>query len=85
MNAVEKRVQDAVDAWNAQVPVGTPVRYWTFTRDYEGATGHTRTPAQLLSGHTPVVWVTGHGACIALTHVDPIDESDLQVLSGGAS
>jgi hypothetical protein len=59
-------------AWNASNPVGTPVRYWTGAREGEGQTGETRSTARVLGGHTAVVWVTGHDACIALTHVDPI-------------
>ena len=31
--------------------------------------------AQVLGGHTPVVWVDGHAACIALTHINPIEET----------
>jgi hypothetical protein len=62
-----------VDAWNKRVVVGTHVRYWTGVREDEPKTGETRSQAQLLGGHTPVVWVTGHAACIALTHVDPIE------------
>ncbi|MCC5574522.1 hypothetical protein IMZ11_02565 [Microtetraspora sp. AC03309] len=71
------RRQSAVDAWNAHVPVGTPVRYWTGVREGEGKTGVTRSEAYLLGassgqpGHTPVVFVTGAGSCIALTHVQP--------------
>jgi hypothetical protein len=61
-----------VAGFNAANPIGTPVRYWTGGREGEGRTGVTRTEAQVLSGHTPVVWVTGHGACIALTHVQVI-------------
>lgn len=61
-----------VAAFNAANPVGTPVRYWTGAREGEGRTSVTRTEAQVLSGHTPVVWVEGHGACIALTHVQPV-------------
>ena len=34
----------------------------------------TRSEAQVLGGHTDVVWVDGHSACIALTHVDAITE-----------
>ena len=34
----------------------------------------TRSVAQVLGGHTDVVWVDGHGACIALTHIDVIAE-----------
>jgi hypothetical protein len=61
-----------VDAWNTTYPEGTPVRYWTGFRQGEGRTGRTRSAASVLEGHTAVVWVTGHGACIALTHVQPI-------------
>ncbi|MDH2424798.1 hypothetical protein [Sphaerisporangium sp. TRM90804] len=60
-----------VDAWNATVPEGTPVRYWPGRREGDGRSGRTRSAARLLGGHTPVVWVTGHSSCIALTHVEP--------------
>ena len=53
-------------------PIGTTVRYWTGAREGAGALGRTRgTPH--LRGQTPVVFVTGHGAYIALTHVQPVD------------
>lgn len=32
----------------------------------------TRSEAQVLGGHTDVVWVDGHSACIALDHIDPL-------------
>lgn len=65
-----------VRTWNEQHPVGTPViaypgarpEYWS--DDVERLVTRTRSKAQVLSGHTAVVWVEGHGACIALTHVD---------------
>ncbi|MFB4292272.1 hypothetical protein ACBI99_31840 [Nonomuraea sp. ATR24] len=62
-----------VEKWNATVPVGTPVRYWAFDRHGVGKPGRTRTPAVVLSGHTPVVWVEDEGGPIALTHVQPIE------------
>lgn len=61
--------QDTVDRFNARHPIGTPVRYWTMLREGAGAKGVTRSVAQVLSGHTPVIWVTGQPACIALTHI----------------
>lgn len=61
-------LQAAVDIWNGIAPIGTPVRYWTGFREGDGIESKTRTKAQLLCG-TPVVWVEGHGACIALSHV----------------
>ncbi len=41
----------------------------------------TRSVAQVLGGHTDVVWVDGHSACIALTHIDVIANSTAQEAS----
>ncbi len=77
-----QRLQSIVDAWNATVLVGTPVRYWTGVREGEGKTGRTRSTAYLLGassdqpGHTPVVFVEGEGSCIALTHVQPVADGE---------
>lgn len=61
--------QKIVDDWNDKHPVGTPV---IVNRD-GGEQFHTvtRSGAELLSGHTPVVWVKGLSGCWALTHVKP--------------
>ncbi|MFE9432409.1 hypothetical protein ACFYNA_15625 [Streptomyces sp. NPDC006640] len=63
------------ETFNARYPIGTPVVAYPGARpeDDSKATGlvtFTRSEAQLFCGHTDVVWVEGHGACIALTHVD---------------
>lgn len=58
-----------VDDFNARAPIGTRVRYWTGARRGPGAIGETRSPAQLLGDHTPVVWITGARGGIALSHV----------------
>ena len=69
------------DQFNALYPVGTRVRAYPGCRPKPGATGKhccevldtvTRSTAQMLGGHTPVVWVKGHGACISLDFVDII-------------
>lgn len=76
--------------WNEQHPVGTPViaypgaRPEYFGDDVERLVTHTRSKAQVLGGHTAVVWVEGHGACIALTHVD-VDPTARAARVGGAS
>ncbi|MEU0355703.1 hypothetical protein [Streptomyces cyaneofuscatus] len=72
------------DRWNALHPVGTPVFAYPGCRPEgdpkaERLTTRTRSAASALGGHTAVVWVEGHGACISLTHVDPRPET------GGAS
>ena len=61
--------------FNDMFVVGTPVRYWTGAREGTGVLSHTRTPADVLGGHTPMVWVDGHAACIALTHVECVTQA----------
>ncbi|MEU4231122.1 hypothetical protein AB0F17_43095 [Nonomuraea sp. NPDC026600] len=67
-----------MEEWNAAYPVGQPVRYWTGWREGEGRRSRTRTPAQLLGGHTAVVWMEGESSCVALSHVEPITEHELK-------
>lgn len=62
-----------VEAWNNANPVGTPVKYWTGLLEGAGVESVTRSKASLLGGHTPVVWVEGEAACIALTHVERLE------------
>ncbi len=67
MSAAKRK---AVERFNRANPVGTPVLFWPGVRKGEGRESKTRTEAQVLSGHTPVVWVEGYAGCIALTHVE---------------
>lgn len=66
-----------VREWNARHPVGTPVVAYPGARpedipDAPRLDTRTRSRAEVLGGHTAVVWVEGHGACIDLNHVDPL-------------
>lgn len=63
----------AAEAFSNDVPVGTPVCYWLGLRDdsREGEVSVVRSAAEVRGG-TPVVWVTGTLACIALTHIEVI-------------
>jgi hypothetical protein len=68
------------EQWNALYPVGTPVFAYPGARpedhgDVTRLVTRTRSRATVLGGHTDVVWVDGHSAGIALTHVDPVPES----------
>ena len=72
---MDKKEQKRCDEFNAKHPVGTPVRYWTGLREGEGRVGKTRSSAEVLSGHTAVVWVEGCRGCVALTHVEPDAEA----------
>ena len=49
--------------------LGAPVRYWTGERTGPGVGGVTRTGAEVLGGHTAVLWVEGVPGAIALSHV----------------
>ena len=65
MNGMLKEQQ--VEAFNLEHPVGSPV---TVRMDGGGildtAVKH---PAQVLGGHTPVVWLDGISGCYALSRV----------------
>ena len=70
-----------VEALNAAYPIGTPVTAYPGIRPedplaerngYTTVIGRTKTEVWVPRGHDrPVVMVTGHGAWIAMSHVDP--------------
>lgn len=75
MNSISRSTVSAeklAKKWNERFPIGTQVRYWTGAREGRGNIAITRTPAEVLGGHTPVIWVEGVSGCIALSHVEPL-------------
>lgn len=63
--------QKLADAWNAMVEVGDTVEYV----DHPGApveTFATATSAEVLSGHTAVVWLVGKRGCVSVDHCRPV-------------
>ncbi|MFI2354757.1 hypothetical protein ACH5AG_08720 [Streptomyces anulatus] len=71
------------ERWNAANPVGSLVAAYPGCRPEDDPKAkrlitRTRSKASVLGGHTAVVWVHGHSACISLSHVDRAQE-------GGAS
>ena len=64
--------QKLVDTWNRDCLIGTRVRYWTGVREGEGKVSTTRSKAEVLGGHTAVVWIEGVAGCVALSHVKNI-------------
>lgn len=63
------------ETFNRLYLIGTPVVAYPGARPEDDANDErlvtrTRSKAEVLGGHTDVVWVDGHGACIALTHID---------------
>ncbi|MBU9380678.1 hypothetical protein [Burkholderia gladioli] len=63
--------QKAIDAWNARVSVGAAVQYVEVRGDAPKIFT-TATPAQVLSGHTAVVWLNGKSGCVVLDHCTPV-------------
>jgi hypothetical protein len=68
------KAQQGVDAFNAENRVGALVRFWTGEREGDGMVGVTRSDAEVLSGHTGVVWIKGVSGCVALSHVQAIED-----------
>ena len=60
-------MQSKVDAFNEKNPVGTTV---TVVKDFgERVETTVRHPAEILSGHTAVVWLKGISGCYDLDRV----------------
>lgn len=56
--------QKDCDAWNAKYPVGTAVKVSLDTGEVWDT--RTRSPAEMLSGHTAVIWLDGISGCYLL-------------------
>jgi len=60
-------MQSKCDAFNKNHPIGSPV---TVVKDFgEQVETKVKHPAQILSGHTPVVWLAGISGCYLLDRV----------------
>ncbi len=70
------KLQAICNAWNLANGVGTPVRLIRDSGDV--LITRTRSPAQVLSGHSAVVWVDGVAGCYHLTHVTPLHRLKLE-------
>jgi hypothetical protein len=66
-----ERLQAQCDAWNDKYPVGVKV---VVSRDNgEQYPTTTRSTAQVLQGHSAVIWVYGITGCYSLDRVRPAD------------
>jgi hypothetical protein len=65
-----KGLQVAVDGFNRRYPIGTDV----LLRKDDGSLLETKTRsrAEVLSGHSAVIWVEGVSGCYLLSRVTPI-------------
>lgn len=54
------------ERWNRDYPVGTTVAFYPVIGGAHFRVRKTCTEAQVLSGHTAVVWLDGESGCVAL-------------------
>lgn len=72
-----KKLQAECDAFNAQCPIGGKVSVKIDFADEPRITV-TTSEAQILSGHSAVVWMEGVSGCYLLSHVTPIKEKAIK-------
>jgi hypothetical protein len=60
--------QHEVNAFNARIKVGDTVDYYEVLGISKPTRHTTRTPAEVLSGHSSVVWLSGKSGCVATSH-----------------
>lgn len=68
-NAKTKRMERIVEDFNQKAPIGTTVRYFPISGQefrHEYRDRKVKYPAEILSGHTPVVWLEGERGCVAV-------------------
>lgn len=72
---MSKKAAAQVARFNERYPVGTPVIVSPYIGEKDGQFHtKTRTAAEVLSGHTAVVWVEGRAGCYCLDAVTAIPE-----------
>lgn len=62
------QLQRQCDNWNAKHPVGTLVSYEEIVGEGETHRGASATEAQILGGHSAVIWLEGKSGCVCLEH-----------------
>lgn len=55
--------------FNARYPVGAVIQCWTGPIEGKPVERIVRLPAQIMGGHSAVVYVEGGGGCVLLSHV----------------
>ena len=67
----QTELQDQCDLFNFRNPVGTLIDYHHVIGEKSHSTHKTRSKAEVLSGHTAVVWLEGVHGCVALDACEP--------------
>lgn len=61
-------LQKQCDAWNAAHPEGTEVSYESIVGQGETHRGKSISEAQVMGGHSAVIWLEGKSGCVSLDH-----------------
>jgi len=67
-----EKLQEICDRWNESFHIGTLVEYHPVIGEETHRLRKTCTLAQVLSGHTPVVWLEGERGCVCLEACVPV-------------
>lgn len=70
-----QQLEQQVFNWNAKYPIGTKVEFFAVINPLERSKGifATRSKAEILGGHTAVVWLEGYSGCVALEACVPVE------------
>lgn len=76
-----EKLRKAVAEFNAQVKVGDLVRYREIRGEGEGTLYRTQVAAEILQGHSAVVWLAGKTGCVLIAHCEilPADQQGPQI------
>lgn len=62
------QLEQQCSAWNAAHEVGVTVAYEEIRGEGETFRGKSRSEAQVLGGHSAVIWLEGKSSCVSLDH-----------------
>jgi hypothetical protein len=68
------QLQAQCDAWNAKHPVGTLVSFENIKGEGETHRGKSSSEAQVMSGHSAVIWLENKSGCVHLDHCTAVAE-----------
>jgi hypothetical protein len=63
-----------VENWNLKWPIGTEVDFHPVIDNPVCRRRKTRSKADILSGHTAVIWLEGESGCVALEACVPVEQ-----------
>lgn len=71
------QLQKQCDEWNATHEVGSTVSYEEIKGEGETHRAPSYSEAQVLSGHSAVIWLEGKRGCVHLDHCTAVEDSEV--------